>query len=162
MYCPHQDFGVCDNCWARQKADDRHAERLDHDARRRADEQARDRDRQRRRERDRAAAAAAGPSWLDQQAAKISAQGAAKQSAKSAARATQPFNLFWYERVGVVALACVLVLMMLSELPTWLLIAVVVGLVVAWRRGKDRSLLAVVRVAGRFIRGERAQRGSGR
>ena len=155
MYCSHQDFGVCDNCWSRQKADDRHAARIDADARRRSDEEARRREREQRRYREQAAASAAGPSPLDRYAARVQAQGAAKQAAKATARSAQPFNLFWYERVAVVLGALLLLGMLVAALPTWLLLLVLLGVGVAVRRYRDRPLLAVVRVVGRFVRGER-------
>ena len=144
MYCSHLDFGVCDDCWSLQKAQQNHRRKLDRDARaRQADF-----------ERERRRAQPSGPTWLDHQAARISAEGAAAKAAKNAARATQPYNLFWYERVGVVAGALLAVLLLLSELPGWMLLVVIVGAVLAVRRWRDRPLLAVVRLVGRFIRGE--------
>jgi hypothetical protein len=144
VYCSHQDFGVCDNCWSYQKAQEDHRRKLDRDARaRQADF-----------ERERRRAQPSGPTWLDHQAARISSQAAAAKAAKNAARATQPFNLFWYERVAVVAGLLLAVLLLLSELPGWLFLLVLVGGVLAVRRWRDRPLLAVVRMVGRFIRGE--------
>ena len=148
MYCSHQDFGICDTCWSVQKSQEHHRRELDRDARRRHA----DFERERRRN------TPSGPTWLDQQAARIAAEGAAAKAAKAAARAGQPFNLFWYERVGVVAAVVLGFLLMLSELPGWLLLLVIVGAVLAFRRWRNRPLLAVVRVVGRFVRGEQRSR----
>jgi hypothetical protein len=49
-------------------------------------------------------------------------------------------------------------LLLLSELPGWLLVLVLVGAMFAFRRWRDRPLLTVVRVVGRFVRGEQRNR----
>jgi hypothetical protein len=155
MPCPHRSFSTCDNCIARYQYGDDFLRSQDNLARKRQAERQAAREKERGRREERWAAANRGPSPTERIAAKISAQGAAAKAAKVTARATQPFNLFWYERVGVVAGIVVLGLMLLSELPTpVLLLVLVVGGFAVWRTGA-RPWRGAARAAGRFIRGER-------
>jgi hypothetical protein len=78
-----------------------------------------------------------------------------------AARAGQPYKLVWYERVAVVAAAGGLGMLVLSLLPNWLFMTLLIGAGVVTYRLRGRPYRAVSNAVGRFITGERGNPGHG-
>jgi hypothetical protein len=126
-------------------------------ARRRHEDWEYNRQKEQRKRDERFAAQQAGPTWLDRTAAQWQAEAQAKQRAKAEARGRQPFNLFWYERVAVVAGGGVALLLLLSEMPGPLGLLLLFGLVAfAVRAHRGRQLATDARrTVGAFIRGDR-------
>lgn len=145
MHCPHQDFGVCDNCWARQRADDRLADRLDHDARARqraADDQALA-DRLRRLD--------------DEEAERWRRDGERQAQARAArreARSASAYGLFWHQRLLVAAVVVLSLLMVLTQMPDWVVLVVVAAVGLTVRRVGTRPFRRVLRALVNFVLGQ--------
>ncbi|MCA0146668.1 hypothetical protein [Blastococcus sp. LR1] len=175
MPCPHDAWRTCRNCLA----DLNHADWIHDDAVRRQKAARRDREREQEyrerswaKERDRRESqfrAQQEERRLEREDADFRRQNggkslsevageyrAAERTRLNAQRAALPFNLYWYERVAAVGVGVLVVLIVLSELPNWLLLLGIVAGVVAITRYRARPFRSLAGWVRGFVSGTAA------